>query len=181
MSPGRGPRRLPGCVSCPVPRNTSGRGEAAHHARSAQSPTTPSSGPASSSAARSRVPDPGLRAGPLQMHDLLRAHNREPSAAHDRNDGQHAAVTRLLGHCLHSPSRDGQHVLLGVGPPARGRQGANSRPGRDRQRRSTCLAVCRARQPRRGDRARNSQWPARSRDRPGPHAAPVPGSRPQPP
>ena len=44
------------------------------------------------------------RAGPGRhaMHDLLRAYARELAAAHDGQDGQHAALTRLLDHYLHT-------------------------------------------------------------------------------
>jgi DNA-binding SARP family transcriptional activator/tetratricopeptide (TPR) repeat protein len=42
------------------------------------------------------------RSGRYGMHDLLRAYARELAAAHDDEDGQHAALTRLLDYYLHS-------------------------------------------------------------------------------
>ncbi len=42
------------------------------------------------------------RPGRYSMHDLLRAYARELAAAHDDQDRQHAALTRLLDHYLHS-------------------------------------------------------------------------------
>jgi DNA-binding SARP family transcriptional activator/tetratricopeptide (TPR) repeat protein len=40
--------------------------------------------------------------GRYGMHDLLRAYARELAAAHDDQDGQHAALTRLLDYYLHT-------------------------------------------------------------------------------
>jgi tetratricopeptide (TPR) repeat protein len=42
------------------------------------------------------------RPGRYSMHDLLRAYARELAAAHDDEDGQHAALTRLLDYYLHA-------------------------------------------------------------------------------
>jgi tetratricopeptide (TPR) repeat protein len=42
------------------------------------------------------------RSGRYSMHDLLRGYARELAAAHDDQDGQHAALTRLLDYYLHS-------------------------------------------------------------------------------
>jgi DNA-binding SARP family transcriptional activator/Tfp pilus assembly protein PilF len=42
------------------------------------------------------------RSGRYGMHDLLRAYARELAAAHDDQDGQHAALTRLFDYYLHS-------------------------------------------------------------------------------
>jgi transcriptional regulator with XRE-family HTH domain len=40
--------------------------------------------------------------GRYGMHDLLRAYARELAAGHDGEDGQHAALTRLFDHYLHT-------------------------------------------------------------------------------
>jgi tetratricopeptide (TPR) repeat protein/DNA-binding XRE family transcriptional regulator len=40
--------------------------------------------------------------GRYAMHDLLRAYARQLAAAHDGEDGQHAALTRLFDHYLHT-------------------------------------------------------------------------------
>jgi tetratricopeptide (TPR) repeat protein len=42
------------------------------------------------------------RSGRYSMHDLLRGYARELAAAHDHQDGQHAALSRLLDYYLHS-------------------------------------------------------------------------------
>ena len=42
------------------------------------------------------------RSGRYSMHDLLRAYARELAAAHDDEDGQHAALTGLFDYYLHS-------------------------------------------------------------------------------
>jgi len=42
------------------------------------------------------------RSGRYGMHDLLRAYARDLSAAHDDQDEQHAALTRLLDYYLHT-------------------------------------------------------------------------------
>jgi tetratricopeptide (TPR) repeat protein/transcriptional regulator with XRE-family HTH domain len=43
-----------------------------------------------------------LTPGRYSMHDLLRAYARELAAAHDDEDGRHAALTQLLDYYLHS-------------------------------------------------------------------------------
>jgi DNA-binding SARP family transcriptional activator/uncharacterized protein HemY len=42
------------------------------------------------------------REGQYSMHDLLRAYARDLASAYDGEDGQHAALTRLLDYYLHS-------------------------------------------------------------------------------